>query len=187
MSLKAAIKKFIGLIPGMNATPYLEILKNKGLKVGKDFTMRQDCIIDFSHAWHIAIGDNVTLAPRVHIIAHDASTWHYLGHSKVGNVTIGNRVFIGAGSIVLPGVTIGDDVIVGAGSIVTKSIAANSVAAGNPAKFIMPTDAYIRKEKEKMNAENCFDRSYSEAENVTNEQKQHLKRIAQQFGTAYLQ
>ncbi len=52
----------------------LEELKKNGLKVGENFDMQGGCIIDSSHCWHIQIGNNVTLAPRVHILAHDAST-----------------------------------------------------------------------------------------------------------------
>ena len=48
-----------------------------------------------------------------------------------GNVTIGNRVLVGAGAVVLPNITIGDDVIVGAGSVVTKSIPARAKWIGS--------------------------------------------------------
>ena len=93
-------------------------------------------IIDFSHCWHITIGDNVTLAPRVHILAHDASTRKFINYTRLGKVNIGNNVFIGASSTIMPGITIGDNVVIGVGSIVTKNIDSNVVVAGNPAKFI---------------------------------------------------
>ena len=82
-------------------------------------------LIDDSHAWLIEIGDNVTLAPRVHILAHDASTKLYLGYTKIGRVRIGNDVFIGHVTIILPGVTIGDNVVIGAGSVVKSDIPDN--------------------------------------------------------------
>ena len=47
---------------------------------------------------------------------------------------IGNRVWIGANSVVMPGVTIGDNSIIGAGSVVTKDIPPNVIAFGNPCK-----------------------------------------------------
>ena len=74
-----------------------------------------------------------------------------------GIVEIGNNVFIGAGSIVLPGVTIGDNVVIGAGSIVSRNIPTNSVAVGNPAKVICTLDEYIDKQRRKMTNENTFD------------------------------
>lgn len=179
------LKNFVKHVLGIKPNSVLEELKKKGLKVGKNFNMRDGCIIDFSHSWHIEIGDDVTLAPRVHILAHDASTWDYLGYTKIKNVCIGNRVFIGASSIILPGVTIGNDVIIGAGSVVTKDIPDNTVFAGNPAKFITSTNLYIEQERKKMNAENCFDSTYSESQNVSIDKKDLIKQAAKKYGTAF--
>ena len=47
----------------------LDKLIKKGLVVGKNFKRMGGVIIDPSHCWHINIGDNVTLAPNVHLIA----------------------------------------------------------------------------------------------------------------------
>ena len=51
-------------------------------------------------------------------------------------VKIGDKVWIGGVSRILPGVTIGDNSVIGAGSVVTKDIPANVVAAGNPCRII---------------------------------------------------
>ena len=77
----------------------------------------------------VMIGPNVTLCTTGHpvyplyreMVAHYSLPIH-----------IGNNVWIGAHSVVLPGVTIGDNAVIGAGSIVTKDIPANTVAFGNP-------------------------------------------------------
>lgn len=135
---------------------HLDKLLKRGLKIGKNFTRMSGVVIDASHCYHITIGDDVILAPRVHILAHDASTWLFLGKTRAANVTIGNQVFVGAGSIILPGVHVGNRVIIGAGSIVTKDIPDNSVAVGNPAKVICDIDTYLAKEKAKMCADNTF-------------------------------
>lgn len=124
---------------------YLEDYINRGLVVGENFNMQHGCIIDDSHCNLIKIGNNVTLAPNVHILAHDASTKMFLGFVKFGKVNIGNNVFIGAGTIILPGVNIGNRVVIGAGSVVTKDIEDNSVYAGNPAKKIYSLDEYLEK------------------------------------------
>lgn len=135
---------------------HLDKLLKRGLKVGKNFKRMGGVIIDASHCYHITIGDNVVLAPRVHILAHDSSFGLYTGKTRAANVMIGNDVFVGAGSIILPGVHIGSRVIIGAGSIVTKDVPENSVAAGNPARVISTLDAYLDKESAKMCAENTF-------------------------------
>ena len=135
---------------------HLDKLIKRGLKVGKNFGRMGGVIIDPTHCYHITIGDNVTLAPRVHILAHDSSTFMFLGKTRAANVTIGNQVFVGAGSIILPGVHIGNRVIIGAGSIVSKDIPDNSVAVGNPAKVICSLDDYLDKEKTKMCPDNTF-------------------------------
>lgn len=49
-------------------------------------------------------------------------------------VTIGNGVWLGAGTIVLPGVTIGDETTIGAGSVVTRDIPAGVLALGQPCR-----------------------------------------------------
>ena len=178
--LKSILKRFL-----FRQSDPLEALKKKGLKVGRNFTMRENCIIDYSHCWHIEIGDDVTFAPRVHILAHDASTWQYLGYTKIKNVKIGSRVFIGSSSTIMPGVTIGDDVIIGSGSVVTKSIPSNSVVAGNPARFIVNTDVYIAREKAKMTPGNCFGTDYSESENVSEQKKGVIKQAAEKYGVSF--
>lgn len=51
-------------------------------------------------------------------------------------ITVGNNVWIGAGTIVLGGVTIGDNTVIGAGSVVTKDIPANVIAVGAPCRVL---------------------------------------------------
>ena len=135
---------------------HLQKLIKRGLKIGKNFYRGPGVIIDATHCYHITIGDNVALGPRVRILAHDASTRMFIGKTRAANVAIGNYVFVGAGSIILPGVHIGNSVIIGAGSVVTKDIPDNSVAVGNPAKVVCGIDEYLAKEKAKMRPVNTF-------------------------------
>lgn len=62
-----------------------------------------------------------------------------------GKVTIGDWVYLGNNAQVMPGVTIGDHVLVAAGSIVTKSVPANVVVGGNPARIICGLEEYKKK------------------------------------------
>lgn len=87
----------------------------------------------------VYIGDSVMIAPNV-VIATGAHPVCPELRERVYQynlpVHIGNRVWIGAGAIVLPGVTIGDDSVIGAGSVVTKDIPAGVVAVGNPCRVL---------------------------------------------------
>jgi maltose O-acetyltransferase len=139
----------------------VQALLDRGLRVGCNFCMMEEVKIDHSHCWHIVIGDDVTLAPRVHILAHDASTKLDLGYTRIGKVAIGSRVFVGASATILPGVTIGDDVVVGAGSVVTRDIAAGQVVAGNPAVVVCSKQEYLQRRKLEMNQGPSFDSRYT--------------------------
>ena len=94
--------------------------------------------VRISSAKSIRIGDNCMFAANVIISDSD---WHGI-YNRIRPfrctkpVTIENNVWLGERVIVNKGVTIGENSVIGAGSIVTKSIPANSVAAGNPARVI---------------------------------------------------
>ena len=95
----------------------------------------------------------------------------FLDYTKIGKVTIGNNVFIGADSVVLPNTRIGNNVIIGANSTVTKDIPDNSVAVGNPAKVICTLDDYLNRQKEQMKTAPKYGDEYTLRGNVTEEKK----------------
>lgn len=105
--------------------------------------------IDMGEPYLIHIGSNVTIT-GVKILTHDASLKKTIGYSKTGKVHIGNDVFIGWGSIVLPNTTIGNRVVIGAGSVVAKDIPDNSVVVGNPCRIICTYDEYVQKNRRLM-------------------------------------
>ncbi|MES2486950.1 MAG: acyltransferase [Bacteroidota bacterium] len=180
------IKSFLKYLLGVKQEDTIERLKKKGLTIGSNFHIERGCIIDDSHSYHITIGNDVSLAPNVHILAHDASTWWFLEYTKIKNTVIGNKVFIVAGSIIMPGVTVGNNVIIGAGSVVTKDVPDNNVFAGNPAKFITHTDAYIESERQKMHLDNTFGEEFSEKMGVSFTDKEKIKVMAAKYGVAFL-
>ena len=126
---------------------YLKRLVKHGLVVGSDFQMEKGCNIDANFPWLIEIGNNVTFASNVCLLAHDGSTKKLVGYSKVGKVSIGDNVFIGYGSIVMPNVRIGNGCVVGANSVVTRSLPDGVVAAGSPAKVLMTVEEFVERTK----------------------------------------
>lgn len=107
------------------------------MHVGKDFyanfslTVVDDADIYIGDS--VMIAPNVTIATGTHPIAPELREMIYQYNMPV---RIGNRVWIGAGSIILPGVTIGDNTVIGAGSVVTKDIPSGVVAVGNPCRVM---------------------------------------------------
>lgn len=152
-----------------------EKLISMGMTVGKNFGRLHGVILDPSHCWLITIGDNVTLAPRVHILCHDASTKGFLGYTKIGRVTIGNDVFVGAESVILPGVTIGNNVIIGANSTVTHDVPDGVVVAGSPARMICTLEEYLAKERTRMESAPCYGEEYTLRQNVSMEKRMEQK------------
>jgi acetyltransferase-like isoleucine patch superfamily enzyme len=71
-------------------------------------------------------------------IGHDAVIGDFSTISSLcgvlGNVKIGNRVFLGSHAVILPSVSIGDNAYVGAGSVVIRNVKANTKVFGNPAR-----------------------------------------------------
>lgn len=166
------LKEFLYRIRGEYTT---EKLVSMGMKLGNNFQRLNNVILDPSHCWLIEIGNNVTMAPRVHVLAHDASTKKFLGYTKLGRVTIGDNVFIGAESVILPGVTIGNNVVVGANSTVTKDIPDNVVVAGTPARVICTLEEYLNKEKEDMKISPIYGEEYTLRQNISMELRMKQK------------
>ena len=170
------IKKIRDIIPswlGVDYGPTIDDMIAMGMKVGKNTSIER-ARIDVSHCWLISIGNNVTLAPNVYLLAHDASTKRHLGYTKIGKITIEDGVFVGADTVVMPNVKIGKNSIIGTRSVVTKDVPENSVYAGNPAKFICTLDEYLEKNKEKMKSSPVYDASYTLRKNITPQQKEQM-------------
>lgn len=102
-----------------------------GVYANFNLTMVDDCDIFVGN--NVLFGPNVTVSAGTHPI-------HPELRSKQAQynipIHIGNNVWIGANSVILPGVNIGDNSVIGAGSIVTKDIPSNVVAVGNPCRVL---------------------------------------------------
>jgi acyl-[acyl carrier protein]--UDP-N-acetylglucosamine O-acyltransferase len=93
----------------------------------------------------VIIGEDFISAPGSIILAHDASTVIHSGKLRVEKTIIGNKVFLGANAVILPGVKVGNGAIIGAGAVVTKDVPEYTVVGGNPARVITTVAEYIKK------------------------------------------
>jgi maltose O-acetyltransferase len=122
---------------GLFINPPLYVDYGFNITIGERFYANMDCI--FLDVAPIHIGDDVMFGPRVELITatHPIDAGARVRGLEYGlSITIGNRVWLGAGVIVNPGVSIGDHTIVGAGAVVTKDLPANVIAVGNPARIL---------------------------------------------------
>ena len=104
-----------------------------------------------SEPWMITLGDGVHITSEVRFITHDGGTLPLRKEIPdleiTKPITVGNDVFIGVRSLIMPGVNIGNRCIIAAGSVVTKDIPSGEVWGGVPAHFIKSTDDYLEKLK----------------------------------------
>lgn len=91
-------------------------------------------------SWNVGIADSDfhPLAPAERLIDAEALAPFFKGRPPRPKLTtrpviIGDNVWIGMNATILKGVSIGDNSVVAAGAVVTKSVAPNTVVAGNPA------------------------------------------------------
>ena len=138
---------------------YPRYLKWLGVRIEPDDTGRSwispKVFLDSDRYDYIEIGTPVTISFDVAILVHDVSV--IPAARSVGKKTktfihkkvkIGNNVFIGARSVILPGSTIGDNCIVGAGTVVHGHLEENSIYAGNPCRKIGNVKDFVEKHKE---------------------------------------
>ncbi len=106
------------------------------IHVGDNFYAGYNCtMLDYAE---IRIGDNCLIGPNVGIYTtgHDIRPEDRYKTGYARPITIGNNVWIGGHSCIMPGVIIGDGAIVAAGSVVTRNVASRTVVGGNPAKLL---------------------------------------------------
>ena len=123
----------VAAVPRINGGP--DLFSN--LAVGRGVSIDAECTLDLSD--RVTIGDLVTIGPGVMILTstHELDIReHRAGPVQLSPVSIGDRVWLGARCIILPGVTIGAGAIVNAGSVVNKDVAAQTRVGGTPAALI---------------------------------------------------
>lgn len=154
------IKRIINIIKRRqskrSSQAYIKYLRSLGCAIGENLILHSGCKtinIDTTRPSLIQIGNNVQLNNNFKLFTHDYVSAIFLHKYKdfipsSGKVTIGNNVCFGVNCTILKGVTIGDNTFIAAGSVVTKSIPANCIAGGVPAKVICGMDDNYHKRLE---------------------------------------
>lgn len=135
------VRRILGKIIGQEVDESVALLPpfyvdyGKHIEIGKGCFIQQCCT--FFGRGGITLGENVLVGPKVNIITinHDPDPENR--SATYGRpVVIGDNVWIGINSTILPGVSIGCGTIIGANSVVTKDVPPMTVVAGNPARII---------------------------------------------------
>lgn len=135
------VRRILGKIIGQEVDASVTLLPpfyvdyGKHIEIGKGCFIQQCCT--FFGRGGITLGENVLVGPKVNIITinHDPDPENR--SATYGRpVVIGDNVWIGINSTILPGVSIGCGAIIGANSVVTKDVPPMTVVAGNPARII---------------------------------------------------
>lgn len=128
----------------------VEYAKKIGVHMGADVHIYGDCYKMFgTEPWAIKLGSHVHITDGVRFVNHDGGTLvfrHLVPDLEITKkISVGDYVYIGIQSIIMPGVHIGNNCIIGAGAVVTRDIPDNSVAVGVPARVIKTADEYFDK------------------------------------------
>lgn len=126
-----------------NVYLFIREYKDLGIKISTNCDIIRN-YIDPLFPYLLTMGNDETITNAT-ILTHDVSIHKYLGYTKLGEVVIGNNVFIGFDTIFLPNTHIGNNVIVGAGCVVSKDISDNSVVVGNPMIIVFTYTDYMKK------------------------------------------
>lgn len=119
--------------------------KSIGVNIGtNNFIPDKNCWS--SEPYLITVGSNCQITTGVRIFTHGGGNVvrnKYPDFDVFGKVIIGDWVYIGTNSLIMPGVTIGNGSLIAAGSVVTKSVPSGVVVGGNPARIITTVEKYI--------------------------------------------
>jgi len=132
----------IGVVNSPNYYSHYSYFEARGLHseiyIGNNVAINNNCAVEALAK--ITIHDDVLIGINCAILNNDGHALaidnRFLGTPKSAEILIEKNVFIGDNVTILKGVNIGQNSVIGNGSIVTKSIPANVIAVGNPAKVI---------------------------------------------------
>lgn len=109
----------------------------RGLAIADEVFINVDCLVEASGAVDVERGVSIAMGVRLLTVTHEmGGSDGRAGEMVVAPIRIGAGTWVGAGATILPGVDIGAGCVVAAGAVVTRSVAANSLVAGVPARFV---------------------------------------------------
>ena len=116
----------------------IKMHRRRGVHIGKNVYIGQNCCIDNAYPEYIFIGDDVSLAGEVTVVAHINPYAHFKNvfESRVTPIVIGKGAWVGVKCTLVPGARIGEYASVAAGSVVNKKVPPYTLVAGNPAKKV---------------------------------------------------
>lgn len=128
---------------------YEVLAKKAGVKMGVDNFIASR--FWSSEPYLITIGSHCQITEGVRFFTHGggASVRHIdPKFDCFGKIRVGDYVYIGCNSLIMPGVILEDNVLVAAGSVVTKSVHKGLVVGGNPAKVLCTIEEYMLKNEQ---------------------------------------
>ncbi len=126
---------------------HLTRLRTAGMRIGTGCKIYSD--FNTTEPWLVSIGDRVGIAGGVKLITHDGAAFRLRNRrpmlQSLGQVSIGDDVFIGENALLLPGTHIGRGSIIGPGAVVRGRVDENVIVFGNPAKVMGRASVYLER------------------------------------------
>jgi len=120
--------------------PSVSISNPHNIKVGISVRIQMSSILWASDNARISVGNYSGLGPGVKVYTSNhkfGAGARYIDQPwEESDVTIGDNVWVGSGTVLLAGVRIGDNSVIAAGSVVNKDIPSDCLAAGVPCRVV---------------------------------------------------
>ena len=144
------------------------------MHIGRDVNFVDHLYVDEEYCALISIGDSTFFGPECMILAHDAGPEIALGAVRVGTVVLHASCHVGARTIILPGVEIGPRTVIAANSVVSRSLPADTVCGGRPARPFSTLAQYLETHRRRIEAGRTFEYSAYDIPNLTPERRAAL-------------